>query len=233
MCNSNKGKRRCTYDYHVLALLAGAAAALDLDELAQDAEGGLLVVGVAVRVQGLLYLPVNDVEVDLLLLVAVVALVDEADAGIDALGGRLPHVQPMVLEGVEDELYISFSSISSILIEYSIECHDRVLLAELSEHEDRAVLLHVVGFGVAVFLQELYGRRWPLVDGLGRILAACLGEDAQALGRLLNELFVAQVELLENGLHNLLDVVDDPRLSADPHHFVDGQDGSELGVQIA
>ena len=138
--------KKATYNNDVLALLAGATAALDLNELAQDAEGGLLVVGVAVCVEGLLDLAVDDVQVHLLLLVAVITLVDETDARIDAIGSCLPHMDPMVFEGVEDEFHVS------VLVEYSIEGHDGELLAEFFQDQDGAVLLHVVGLGITVFL---------------------------------------------------------------------------------
>ena len=43
-------KESSTYDYDVLIIVIGAAATLDLDKLAEDAQRRLLIVGVAVLV---------------------------------------------------------------------------------------------------------------------------------------------------------------------------------------
>lgn len=126
---------------------------------------------IAVSVQSLLNLAVYGVQVRFLLLVAVVTLVDQTDAGVDTISSSLANVDSVVLQGIEYELHIS------AMVEYSIECHDRMFFAEFFENKHCAVFLHVVRLWVAILPQELDGHHGACVNGLGRVFATCFCEN--------------------------------------------------------
>jgi hypothetical protein len=140
---------------------------------------------VAVGIQRLLNLAVNRVKILLLLLVRVVALVDEADAGVDAVRRSLAHVDAMVLQGVEDQLDVA------TVVEYSIECDNGMFFAKFLQNKHGAVLLHIVRFRIAILPQELDGHHWTGVDGLGCVFAASFRQNAEALRCFLHQLLVA------------------------------------------
>ena len=107
-----------TYNNDVLAVLTGAAATFDLDQFAEDAKCRLLVMHVAVCVQCCLDLAVNRVKIYFLLLTAVVTLVYETDAGINAICSCLPHVDTVILQRVKYQLDVP------AVVEYPIERHN-------------------------------------------------------------------------------------------------------------
>ena len=150
--------------------MTGAASALNLYQLAQNTQRGLLVVRVGIRIQCLLYLPINCIQVLLLLLVGVVALVYQRDASINTVSCCLPYINSVILECLENELHI----LALALVEDPVKCHNRVLLTKFFKNKYGTVLLHVVGLGVAILPQELDGHGRPHIDGLGCVLAASL-----------------------------------------------------------
>ena len=113
---------------------------VDLDELAQNTEGRLLVVHVRVVVkkEGLTNLIVDKIEVIASLVVLVVVSgIYHFDALVDALRGHRPHVRPLVFQSVENQFEV-FVSVKKL-----VEGDHRQLSAKFLDHEDCAVFLNV------------------------------------------------------------------------------------------